>query len=123
MPWTQSGPNLGFGSGKPAHLPMPEWMSSFTVESEDKDAQSTLNFYRKALALRRELQGAPRSWNGWWMGMDKETLHFSRPGGWEVVMSFEGKGVKVPKGEVAISSGKLEGGEVPKDTTVWVTAT
>jgi len=66
---------------------------------------------------------APRSWNGWWMGMDKETLHFSRPGGWEVVMSFEGKGVKVPKGEVAISSGKLEGGEVPKDTTVWVTAT
>jgi alpha-glucosidase len=55
--------------------------------------------------------------------MDKETLHFSRPGGWEVVMSFEGKGVKVPKGEVAISSGKLEGGEVPKDTTVWVTAT
>ena len=118
IPWTKSGVNFGFGSGASAHLPMSKWMGKYAVELEDKEADSTLNLYRKALGLRRELQGPEQL--EWVEGSHKETVHFSRPGGWEVLMNLGEEAVKAPKGEVLISSGRLEGDLVPKDTTVWV---
>lgn len=99
---------------------MSSWMGDYSVEAESDDAESTLNLYRTALRLRRELQGAEELE---WIGDEKETLHFRRPGGWEVFVNFDGEGVKVPQGKkVLISSAKIEGGIVPKNTTVWLKA-
>ncbi|MGH3414276.1 MAG: glycoside hydrolase family 13 protein, partial [Marmoricola sp.] len=56
IPWTPDGPSYGFGSGT-AHLPQPEWFGPLSVASQDADPGSTLNLYRTALRLRRELLG------------------------------------------------------------------
>jgi alpha-glucosidase len=117
IPWTASGANFGFGDGKQAHLPMPEWMGKFAVAVEESDPDSTLNMYRRALALRRELQTEESIE---WVTDHPQTLHFRRKGGWEVLMNFEGENVDVPTGQVLVCSGAVEGATLPKNTTIWL---
>ncbi len=50
MQWTP-GPNAGFSEAKP-WLPVPPSYKTHNVESERRDPNSILNFYRKLLALR-----------------------------------------------------------------------
>ena len=52
MQWTD-GPNAGFTSGKP-WLPVPPSAATHNVESESKDPNSVLEFYRHLLALRHQ---------------------------------------------------------------------
>lgn len=118
LPWLSSGKNFGFGEGKAAHLPQPDWMAEFAVDKLDKDPESTLNLYRNALKLRRELQGAEEL--EWVDDGIEGSLHFKRPGGWEVVMNFGEQGVKIPEGVVLVSSEELVEGMVGQDQTVWV---
>jgi len=117
LPWTKEGKNFGFGSGKPAHLPQPEWMGQYAVEALDKPEDSTLNLYRKALNLRRKLQTKEELE---WIESGSEVLHFKRPGGWEVVMNFGEEAVEVPKGELLVASGELKDGKIGQDVSVWV---
>jgi alpha-glucosidase len=117
IPWTKTGTNFGFGSGKPAHLPQPEWMGDYSVEALEKDEKSTLNLYRKALNLRTKLQTKEELE---WVESGDEVLHFKRPGGWEVVMNFGEKEVEVPKGEVLVASHEFKGGKIGQDVSVWV---
>jgi alpha-glucosidase len=51
MQWTP-GPNAGFTTGKP-WLPVPESAKTHNVETERKDPNSVLNFYRHLLNLRK----------------------------------------------------------------------
>ena len=55
LPWTMEGASFGFGPGG-AHLPQPAWFAAYSVEAQEGDAESTLSFYRAALAARRVLQ-------------------------------------------------------------------
>ena len=51
MQWTP-GPNGGFTTGKP-WLPVPESAKTHNVETERKEPNSVLNFYRRLLSLRK----------------------------------------------------------------------
>jgi len=51
MQWN-AGPNAGFTTGKP-WLPVPDSAETHNVETERKDANSVLNFYRHLLNLRK----------------------------------------------------------------------
>ncbi|WWC93099.1 uncharacterized protein L201_008064 [Kwoniella dendrophila CBS 6074] len=122
LPWVSNEKNFGYGSGKSAHLPQPDWMSQYAVDVEDRDPSSTLNVYRKALELRKELQG-PEELE--WIKNDdanSDILHFKRPGGWEVVVNFGKTEINIPAGQVLLnSSGKaLENDKIPGETTVWL---
>lgn len=56
-----------------------------------------------------------------WLGEKEGVVHYCRPGGWEILMNVScPAGVQVPKGEVLLSSGKLEGDIIPVNTTVWI---
>ena len=55
LPWTRTGSSFGFGDDG-AHLPQPAWFGADSVEAQDGDHDSTLTLYRRALALRHELQ-------------------------------------------------------------------
>ncbi|MEI9906567.1 MAG: glycoside hydrolase family 13 protein [Actinomycetota bacterium] len=65
MPWSGSAPPFGFSSSKSTHefndssektwLPMPKDWQEFTVENETGDVASSLEMYRKVLALRKFL--------------------------------------------------------------------
>jgi alpha-glucosidase len=119
LPWEPSGPSFGFGADG-AHLPQPDWFAEYAASSQEASDTSTLNFYRQALKLRHELQGAETlEWSG---SGDEQVLHFVRPGGWHVVANFGPAAVELPAGRVLISSGGITGGKLPGESTAWLKA-
>jgi alpha-glucosidase len=119
LPWSPEGSSFGFGDGE-AHLPQPEWFADFAVEVQEGADDSTLEFYRRALELRGQLQAAEEL--QWHASASTEVLHFSRPGGWHSVTNFGTEPVELPEGTVVVSSGPLDGGKLPSDTTAWLLA-
>lgn len=123
IPWDNTSPTYGFSpssASKEPWLPIPEWFKDFSVEKEDGEAESTLNLYRKALGLRKTLQDKSEQMS--WVGEKSDSvLRFKRPGGWEVIFNLNSKeAVEMPQGEILITSGELEGGNLPINTSAWV---
>lgn len=116
LPWSAHGTSFGFGSNG-SHLPQPEIFGQYAVEVQEF-GDSTLNFYRHALSLRKELQSAEEL--TWHETGDDEVLHFSRPGGWHCIHNFSGKDFKLPAGEVLINSRALVDGKLPAAAAVWI---
>ena len=90
------------------------------MEKEDPEAGSTLNLYRKALGLRKTLQDKSEQME--WVGEKSDSvLHFKRPGGWGVIFNLSSEeAVEMPKGGILLTSGELEGGRLPVNTSAWV---
>ncbi|WP_228479833.1 glycoside hydrolase family 13 protein [Microbacterium abyssi] len=116
LPWTTKPPSFGFGADG-AHLPQPEWFADYSVEAEEAAPDSTLNLYRRALALRHQLQTEESL--EWVPTDDADVLHFRRPDGWEVMTNFGEEPVPLPGGQVMLSSRRVDG-ELPGETTVWI---
>ncbi len=116
LPWTQEGSSYGFGSNG-SHLPQPEWFGDYSVEAEDGVHGSTLELYRSAIALRKQLQSEEQLE---WIESPAKTLHFSRPNGWQCFTNFGAKKVPAPAGQILLASRPLKGNLVPKNTTVWI---
>ncbi|GGI44768.1 alpha-glucosidase [Agromyces flavus] len=127
LPWVADAPSFGFGPSAASHLPQPAWFSSFAVDVQSADPSSTLSMYRRALALRHELQGLEQLA---WISVElPSVLAFQRPGGWTVVTNFGSSSVTLPDGmrelEVLLSSAPLDpadaaAGVVPPAATVWL---
>ncbi|WP_369045125.1 glycoside hydrolase family 13 protein [Sinomonas sp. P10A9] len=124
IPWEAApaeGASFGFGTDK-AHLPQPAWFKDYAVSAEEADSGSTLAFYRRALALRHELEGAEHL--EWAESSDDDVLHFVRPGSgqgaWHVVTNFGPAAAALPEGEVLLATAEVEGGKLPSDATAWV---
>ncbi len=115
IPWTRDGPSAGFGADG-AWLPLPAGWGSFSVEAQDGAQGSTLELYRSALGIRRDLFGGDGSMQ--WLNGDDRVIEFSR-GGVTVKVNFGPEVVGIPDGEVLLSSGDLDDG-LPSDTAVWV---
>lgn len=118
LPWTKDGSSYGFGPGG-SHLPQPEWFADYAVELQEQDPASTLAFYRRALRLRRRLQGAESLE---WLDAGPDVVAFRRPGGWVSVTNFGDAPVALPAGTVLLASDlRVEtGGALPSGTTVWL---
>ncbi|MGW9415001.1 glycoside hydrolase family 13 protein [Arthrobacter cupressi] len=117
LPWTAEGPSFGFGANG-SHLPQPEWFAAYAADVQDGVEGSTLELYRKALALRSDLQSGERL--EWIPNANPEVLHFRRPNGWQSVTNFGTEAVALPEGTVVVSSAALEGGKLPGATTAWL---
>ncbi|MDQ0733855.1 alpha-glucosidase [Arthrobacter agilis] len=117
LPWTRDAESFGFGFGG-AHLPQPAWFGEYAVEVQEADASSNLSFYRRALALRHQLQGEEDF--EWIDEPSGDVLHFTRPSGWHSVTNFGSTPVDLPEGTVLLSSSPLEDGRLPGDTTAWL---
>jgi alpha-glucosidase len=116
LPWTSDGPSYGFAS-QSAHLPQPEWFGAYAVSVQEPDPDSTLNLYRRALALRGRLfEGNDLSW----VDSEPAVLHFERAGGIRCITNFGAEPISLPAGEVLLSSVELEEGRLPGDATVWL---
>ena len=120
LPWVANHEWFGFGEGG-SHLPQPEWYKNYAVDVEDKDPNSTLNLYRKALKLRKGLETVEELH---WVNhlFNRNVLHFRRPNGWHSITNFGTKAVKLPKGRVLLSTLPLVGGKLPASATAWVQA-
>ncbi|MFJ6700989.1 glycoside hydrolase family 13 protein [Streptomyces sp. NPDC091272] len=78
IPWDGELPPYGFGSGG-SWLPQPDDWRNLTVAAQTGDDGSTLELYRRALAVRRELPGLGDGEMEWLPSADG-VLDFVRPG-------------------------------------------
>ena len=116
LPWSKAGSSFGFGPGG-SHLPQPSWYGDFSVEVQEVDPGSTLNLYRKAIALRKEFENSEELS---WIDSPEGTTVFRR-GKWIVATNFSDKPVELPVGEVILSSSGDESQLAP-NSTVWLRA-
>ena len=84
-------------------FPSPRGSPSSAVEAQEDDPASTLELYRRALEVRRALQGPERL--AWQATEREDVVRFRRDGGWEVVINFGDSPVPMPAGEVLVASG------------------
>lgn len=125
LPWKQS-PNGAHGFSTrtsltidEAWLPQPKGWGDFAVEKQEQNTNSTLWIYRKALKIRQEEVGLGDG-EMEWINSGKKVVAFSRPGGFQCWVNF-GRTIKLPKNaEILLSSEKLNGRKLPKDTAVWI---
>jgi alpha-glucosidase len=117
LPWRTEGTSFGFGDDG-AHLPQPPWFADYAVSREEHDPASTLALYRRALALRHELQTLETL--EWIETGRPDVLHFRRPGGWQVVTNFGTVPFPLPRRDAVIASTPLDDtGVLPGESTVW----
>jgi alpha-glucosidase len=77
IPWTDEAPGYGFTTAATPWLPIDDQAKALNVATEEADPASTLAFYRKAIAIRREHR--PRLGDDvTWLRTPKGTLGFSR---------------------------------------------
>ena len=86
LPWTATAPPSASATAAP-HLPQPAWFGRYAVASRRTGVQgSTLELYRQALQLRRELQTAEEL--EWVDTGNPRCCTSVRPGGWHCVTNF-----------------------------------
>ncbi|HEX5857117.1 MAG TPA: glycoside hydrolase family 13 protein [Microbacterium sp.] len=117
LPWSAQGESFGFGDGG-AHLPQPAWFALHAVDVEDGRPDSTLTLYRRALALRHELQTDEEL--DWIDTGRADVLRFARPNGWQVVTNFGSEDYELDRADVLLASEEAPLGIVPGETTVWL---
>ncbi|QWC84131.1 glycoside hydrolase family 13 protein [Nocardioidaceae bacterium] len=121
IPWSGAEPPFGFGPGEgQPWLPQPTDWDSMSVEAQTGEKDSTLEFYREALRVRREQLDLDTS-----VELDDPTeqgtavLSFTR-GDVHVLLNTGTDAVDLPDGDVLLSSGPLDDGMLPADTVVWL---
>ena len=130
IPWTAGEPSAGFGprSGDAASvavtatgeswLPQPASWADYARDSQRSIPGSTLEFYRAALAARREHRLA-RNELVWQAAPDEQVLVY-RSGAVTVLANTGAVPVARPAGRVVLASGPIGDDTVPGDTTVWL---
>ena len=118
LPWAGGKPPYGFTTGTP-WLPQPAGWAPLTVEAEAADPDSTLAFYRRALAARRELRdNLPESLD-WLESGDPDALLFRR-GRLVCALNCGTAGVRLPPGAVLLASTPIQDGVLPGNAAAWV---
>ena len=117
IPWEADAQAYGFSSRGRSWLPQPELWRALARDAQDRDPDSTLAFYRRALALRRELGTATGTWS--WATDAPSGVVAGRTVDVEVWANLSDAAVPLPDGDVLLTSGPCDG-ELPPDTTVWM---
>jgi alpha-glucosidase len=117
IPWSGDRAPYGFGpgSGQP-WIPQPDDWSSLSVAVQRGAESSTLEFYRAALAARREwVRDAPTAVS---VTVDGDLLTVRR-GRLTIAMNCGETAVPAPAGHLVVASGSVEKSLLPPDTAAW----
>jgi alpha-glucosidase len=112
LPWEGGPPGFGFTTGTP-WLPMPAGWEAKTVAVQAGDPGSTLELYRRALALR------PRDGKLEWRDSPAGTLAFAR-GLLLCVVNLGAAELALPEGELLLASEPDVRDVLPPDTAAWL---
>lgn len=118
IPWRGESAPFGFGDGE-GHpwLPQPAEWAELTVAAQEQDPESTLSFYRAALAARRTF-AATAGDEVEMLDLGEDVLAFRR-GPVTAVLNCGTEPVALPEGDVLLASRPLDG-VLPADTAVWL---
>jgi alpha-glucosidase len=118
VPWSGDRAPYGFGTGEgQPWIPQPDDWAPLTAAAQEGDPASTLAFYRRALAARRELPKGDGAADVE-VSVDGDLLTVRREGV-TVLLNCGADDVALPAGEVVVASGSV-GDTLPPDTAVWL---
>jgi alpha-glucosidase len=121
LPWHGESAPFGFSNSGAAEtwLPQPLHFSDFTIERQKRQAQSTWQLYRQALALRRtlpQLAGPELRW----LDLGDDVLAFSRGGGFTCIVNMGERAISLPRRlRHYLTSDSVAHGTLPPDAAVW----
>ena len=121
IPWTPDPPGYGFTAGTP-WLPIPGTWGGLCVAAQERDEESTLALYRRALAARRA-SPAVRGGSFAWRESRAGTLAFDRATEEETVVcivNVSAESADVPRGELLVASRLGANGLLPPNSSAWV---
>ncbi|CAN5239051.1 glycoside hydrolase family 13 protein [soil metagenome] len=118
IPWEADSPAAGFGPSSASWLPQPASWTHYARDSQRDVPGSTLEFYKRALAVRRE-HGLGAGSLEWVESGAGEVLTFTS-GAITVVANTGAATVDLPVGRVLLESEQTGNGKLPGDTTVWL---
>lgn len=124
LPWEAgAGSANGFNSTGKAWLPQPEIYASYSRDQQDGVTGSTLELYKHALKLRRDLKLGEGSFE-WASDFISENSLGFRNGEILVVHNFGHAPIELPTGDIIASSlaGMKAGHPLAADQTVWIRA-
>ncbi len=131
IPWSGSRAPYGFGpvEGGPSWLPQPEGWAKLSVAAQTGDPDSTLEFYRAALTVRREHPALGAGEAVSWLEAPEGVLAFRRDaalGSFVCAVNASSAPVRLPSyGRVLLVSESLpvepeaDGVLLPPDTAIW----
>ncbi|WP_404312679.1 glycoside hydrolase family 13 protein [Agrococcus terreus] len=117
IPWESDAPAYGFSEAGASWLPQPPLWAELARDRQEGDAGSTLELYRRALALRAE--HGLGSGELEWLDVGRTALAF-RNGDITVVANLGHDAVDVPRGEIVLASSPLDSASLAADEVVWV---
>ena len=115
LPWEQEPPSLGFGPSNSSWLPQPHRYGVLARDVQEQSPTSTLNLYKQALALRKDLKLGEGSFD--WVSTG-DLLSYQNQG--VVVVHNFGQDTKLPLGEILISSDPDQGETLRANQTLWL---
>jgi alpha-glucosidase len=115
LPWEANSPSLGFGPNQNSWLPQPSSYQQLARDNQELDPASTLNLYKKALTLRKELALGEGSFD--WVQND-ELLSYQN-GQLLIVHNF-GQDCALPPGQLLLSSDPNQADLLRSNQTLWL---
>ena len=109
LPWTAGAPSAGFGPTEASWLPQPDGWSAYARDTQVGVDGSTLEFYRGAIAARREHELAIETLE--WLPTDDDAVLSFRSGAVTVVANTGAASVPLPEGRVIVASGEHAAGD------------
>ncbi|MGI5441771.1 alpha-amylase family glycosyl hydrolase [Streptomyces shenzhenensis] len=126
MPWTVASTGThGFSPPQAAEpwLPVPPGWGRYAVEAQTDAAGSTLELFRTAVRVRRELlspAGTSAGLSARWRLHENGLVECARPDGISVFIAMDDEGARLPPGRALLASDPLDKtGTLPPDTAVW----
>ena len=125
LPWSGEAAPFGFSpAAAETWLPQPAAWRSLTVAAQRADPDSTLNLYREALRLRRELAALGDGSLEWIDRLDADVLAFRRADAFACVVNTGDEPVPLPLlgggTTVLLASTPLVDGFLPGNSTAWL---
>lgn len=121
LPWQAGvGAANGFNSTGKSWLPQPDLYREYSRDKQDGIAGSTLELYKSALRLRRELKLGEGSF-AWLPQFTNGNSLGYRNGGILVIHNFSRESIAMPTGKVILRSANEQDHEhIAADETVWI---
>ncbi len=123
LPWSGTEPPFGFspsGASAQPWLPQPGGWRELSVEAETGRADSMLELYRSALAIRRS-EPALGDGTMTWLPAADGVLVFDRGATVRCVVNISGQAARLPEhAGLLLSSGPMDSELLPPDCAVWL---
>ena len=120
IPWEADKPAFGFSTAGETWLPQPAAYAAYSRDQQVGVAGSTLELYKQMLKARKELSLGHGNFEWHAPSVSAHSLGFVNSG-ILVLANFSGPNIKIPAGEVLLSSQTdLSSGELEHDQVVWI---